>query len=112
MSTHAFDIAGCCLMEEAAARMRLAPAPTWRAESDAAAIVARYLACHPRLAWVRYPGLPADPSFGEASTSLVSGFGPFIAFARSDGSLHWLRVAPADAFALIEAIEATLAESS
>ncbi len=111
MGTHAYSVAGRCLMEEAAARMRLAPARAWRAESDAAAIVARYLACHPRLAWVRYPGLPADPAFREASTSLVSGFGPHIAFALEDGSLHWLRVASSDAFALIEAIEAALAKS-
>ncbi len=112
MGTHAYSVAGRCLMEEAAARMRLAPAQTWRAESDAAAIVARYLACHPRLAWVRYPGLPADPMFKQASTSLISGFGPFMAFELEDGSLHWLRVGEADAFALIETIEATIAESS
>ncbi len=108
MSTRAYDIAGRCLLGEAAARMRLVPAGAWREESDAAAIVARYLACHPRIAWVRYPGLPADPAFQEAATSLVSGFGPYLAFALAEGSLHWLRVAPSDAFRIVEALEADL----
>ncbi|WP_455138593.1 hypothetical protein [Thermophilibacter sp.] len=55
----------------------------WRALSDAAQVVASYLACHPRVEAVRYSGLKADPDFGRASCELVGGFGPRVAYRTS-----------------------------
>lgn len=52
----------------------------WRALSDAAQVVANYLACHPRVEAVRYPGLKTDPDFARAAGKLVGGFGPYVAF--------------------------------
>lgn len=52
----------------------------WRALSDAAQVVANYLACHPRVEAVRYPGLKTDPDFVRAASKLVGGFGPYVAF--------------------------------
>ncbi len=110
MGTIANDATGRRLLREAAARSRACARETWRAESDVAAVVARYLVCHPRVRTVRYPGLPGDPVFREASTSIAFGFGPHIAFELEDGSLHWLTVAPeAEPFRLVEALEALLA---
>lgn len=67
----------------------------WRAVSDAAQAVACYLACHPRVAAVRYPGLRADPDFEHAAGTLESGFGPRVALR--------LAGAPAGEWALWEA---------
>ncbi|MCH3957226.1 MAG: PLP-dependent transferase [Olsenella sp.] len=52
----------------------------WHALSDAAQVVANYLACHPRVEAVRYPGLKTDPDFARAASELVGGFGPYVAF--------------------------------
>ena len=52
----------------------------WRALSDAAQVVANYLACHPRVEAVRYPGLKTDPNFPSAANELVGGFGPRVAY--------------------------------
>lgn len=52
----------------------------WRVVSDAAQAVACYLACHPRVGAVRYPGLKSDPDFARASCALVGGFGPRVAY--------------------------------
>lgn len=52
----------------------------WRALSDAAQVVANYLACHPRVEAVCYPGLKTDPDFPRAASKLVGGFGPYVAF--------------------------------
>ena len=52
----------------------------WRTLSDAAQVVASYLACHPRVAEVHYPGLKSDPDFARASCELVGGFGPRVAY--------------------------------
>ena len=52
----------------------------WRVLSDAAQVVANYLACHPRVEAVRYPGLKADPDFPRAANVLVGGFGPYVAY--------------------------------
>ena len=52
----------------------------WRALSDAAQVVANYLACHPRVEAVRYPGLKSDPDFPRAANTLVGGFGPRVAY--------------------------------
>lgn len=53
--------------------------------NDAAQTVAFYLACHPNVASVTYPGLPRDPSFEVASHTLRHGFGPLVDF-RIDGA--------------------------
>ena len=52
----------------------------WRALSDAAQVVASYLACHPRVEAVRYPGLKSDPDFPRAANTLVGGFGPRVTY--------------------------------
>ncbi len=52
----------------------------WRVLSDAAQVVANYLACHPRVEAVRYPGLKADPDFPLAANALVGGFGPYVRY--------------------------------
>lgn len=60
----------------------------WRSLSDAAQVVACYLACHPKVSQVRYPGLKSDPAFGQAANTLRSGFGPRVAF-RVAGEKCW-----------------------
>ena len=52
----------------------------WRVLSDAAQVVANYLACHPRVEAVRYPGLKSDPDFPRTANTLVGGFGPRVAY--------------------------------
>ncbi|NPV71740.1 MAG: O-acetylhomoserine aminocarboxypropyltransferase/cysteine synthase [Firmicutes bacterium] len=47
--------------------------------------VARHLAGHPSVAWVRYPGLEGDPAHGVAKTYLSGGFGAMIAFGVKGG---------------------------
>ncbi|MFR6633658.1 MAG: PLP-dependent transferase [Atopobiaceae bacterium] len=89
------------------------PTGEWRARSDAAQAVACYLACHPRVAAVRYPGLTSDPDYQRASSALRRGFGPWVdvclAGAKKPG---WLRldVTDADAPAWVCRLEALLAE--
>ena len=62
----------------------------WRAVSDAAQVVACYLACHPRVTALRYPGLKGDPLFPRAANELVGGFGPRVAFAvAGDPAGEW-----------------------
>ena len=68
----------------------------WRAVSDAAQVVANYLACHPAVAEVRYPGLRCDPSYHEASCVLRAGFGPEV-HLRLAGEGAWLRYFATDA---------------
>jgi O-acetylhomoserine (thiol)-lyase len=46
---------------------------------------ARWLAKHPKVAWVRYPGLPDDPSFPVASKYLKKGFGGMVVFGIKGG---------------------------
>jgi cystathionine gamma-synthase len=48
-----------------------------RAQSNAAFLAARLLD-HPRVSWVRYPGLPTDPGHARAATQM-SGFGAILA---------------------------------
>src|SRR6056297_4033847 len=45
-----------------------------------AAAVARHLAQHPQVAWVRYPGLAEDPSNTTARRVLENGFGGMVVF--------------------------------
>ena len=69
----------------------------WRVVSDAAQVAACYLACHPRVEAVRYPGLKSDPDFARASCELVGGFGPRVAYrVTGDAAGEW-RIWEADA---------------
>ncbi len=45
--------------------------------------IATYLAAHPTVTRVRYPGLPSDPSFATASKQMTM-FGPVIGFELAD----------------------------
>jgi len=42
--------------------------------------VAQWLKKHPKVQWVRYPGLPDDPSYPLAKTYLPKGFGGMVVF--------------------------------
>lgn len=48
--------------------------------------VARHLSKHPKVKWVRYPGLESDPSFEKASRQFENGFGGMVVFGVSGGS--------------------------
>jgi len=47
--------------------------------------VARFLKEHPQVEWVRYPGLPDDPSYPLASKYLKKGFGGMVVFGIKGG---------------------------
>ncbi len=55
-----------------------------RATTTAAKIVA-VLAKHPKVAWIRYPGLPSDPGH-EVAKKQMKGFGAMIAFGIRGGT--------------------------
>ena len=63
------------------------------AASDAAQVVAAYLACHPRVEAVRYPGLKTDPNFARATSQLVGGFGPYVDYMWKESPGEWHRFA-------------------
>jgi O-acetylhomoserine (thiol)-lyase len=46
---------------------------------------ARFLADHPDVAWVRYPGLPNDPSHDTAASQFENGFGGMVVFGLKSG---------------------------
>ncbi|MDP2853460.1 MAG: O-acetylhomoserine aminocarboxypropyltransferase/cysteine synthase [Smithellaceae bacterium] len=48
--------------------------------SENALAVAQYLKKHPKVTWVRYPGLTDDPTFPTASQYLKKGFGGVVVF--------------------------------
>jgi O-acetylhomoserine (thiol)-lyase len=48
--------------------------------------VAQYLQKHPKVSWVRYPGLPGDPSSELAGKYLKRGFGGMVIFGIKGGS--------------------------
>ena len=50
-----------------------------------AAEVARFLKAHPKVAWVRYPGLRDDPAYPVASRYLKKGFGGMVVFGIKGG---------------------------
>lgn len=50
-----------------------------------AATVARFLREHPGVAWVRYPGLPEDPSHRVAVKYMKKGFGGMVVFGIRGG---------------------------
>lgn len=64
---------------------------SWRAASDEAQVVASFLACHPDVTELRYPGLTTDPSFEVAARTLQGGFGPLLDY-RLAGEDRWHRV--------------------
>ena len=66
------------------------------AASDAAQVVAAYLACHPRVEAVRYPGLKADLSFARATSQLVGGFGPYVDYTWKESPGEWHRFTATD----------------
>ena len=66
------------------------------AASDAAQVVAAYLACHPRVEAVRYPGFKADPSFARATSQLVGGFGPYVDYMWRESPGEWHRFTATD----------------
>ncbi len=47
--------------------------------------VAEFLSKHPKVAWVRYPGLPSDPTYATASKLLTKGFGGMVVFGVKGG---------------------------
>jgi O-acetylhomoserine (thiol)-lyase len=53
--------------------------------SENALQVAEYLAKHPKVAWVRYPGLKNDQSYPLASRDLKNGFGGMVVFGVKGG---------------------------
>ncbi|MBN2715554.1 MAG: O-acetylhomoserine aminocarboxypropyltransferase/cysteine synthase [Deltaproteobacteria bacterium] len=52
---------------------------------DNAMAVATHLATHPRVAWVRYPGLETDPAYESAKSQLDNGFGGMVVFGIKGG---------------------------
>lgn len=56
----------------------------WDAQCANALRVAQYLATHPRVSRVRYPGLPGDPGHALAQRQM-QGFGTIVTFDIADG---------------------------
>ena len=75
------------------------------AASDAAQVVAAYLACHPRVEAVRYPGFKADPSFARATSQLVGGFGPYVDYMWKESPGEWHRFVATDEDARTQIID-------
>ncbi len=48
--------------------------------------IAQDLKTHPKVAWVRYPGLPDDPTYPVASKYLKNGFGGMVVFGVKAGA--------------------------
>ncbi|HZW54173.1 MAG TPA: PLP-dependent transferase, partial [Candidatus Elarobacter sp.] len=47
--------------------------------------VAEYLKDHPKVVWVRYPGLPGDPAYANAQRYLPKGGGAILTFGVKGG---------------------------
>ncbi|TVQ90738.1 MAG: aminotransferase class V-fold PLP-dependent enzyme [Deltaproteobacteria bacterium] len=56
-----------------------------REHSKNALAVAEHLKEHPKVAWVRYPGLPDDPGHATASRYLSGGYGGLLTFGVQGG---------------------------
>ena len=56
-----------------------------RCHCDNALQVAQFLAEHPAVSWVRYPGLPDDPSYPLAQRYLPKGAGSIFTFGVKGG---------------------------
>jgi O-acetylhomoserine (thiol)-lyase len=48
--------------------------------------VAEFLQAHPKVRWVRYPGLPSDPAYARAQTYLPKGAGAIVTFGIKGGA--------------------------
>ena len=60
-----------------------------RAASDLAQEMASFLACHPLVSLVRYPGLREDASYEAAASNLHNGFGTLVDYLpRGTGDWH------------------------
>jgi O-acetylhomoserine (thiol)-lyase len=57
-----------------------------RKHSENALAVAQHLQRHPKVAWVRYPGLPDDPSHALGKKYLKGGFGGMVVFGIKGGA--------------------------
>lgn len=53
--------------------------------NDNALAVAEFLNGHPKVDWVRYPGLPSDPSHETAKAQFKNGFGGMVVFGVKGG---------------------------
>ena len=53
--------------------------------SENSLAVARHLKMHPKVSWVRYPGLADDPAYPTASKYLKNGFGGMVVFGIKGG---------------------------
>jgi O-acetylhomoserine (thiol)-lyase len=53
--------------------------------SSNALAVAQWLKKHPKVSWVRYPGLPDDPTYPVAKKYLKQGFGGMVVFGTKAG---------------------------
>jgi O-acetylhomoserine (thiol)-lyase len=53
--------------------------------SSNALAIAQWLKKHPKVSWVRYPGLPDDPTYATASKLLKKGFGGMVVFGTKGG---------------------------
>lgn len=53
--------------------------------SENALKIATYLRNHPKVSWVRYPGLKEDPSYAVASKYFKNGFGGMVVFGVKGG---------------------------
>lgn len=78
-----------------------------RTRNDAAMAVASYLACHPRVEQVWYPGLPDHPDHIVASQQLTGGFGAWVCY-QADGAVYELHCTE-DPFETCTRLEAELA---
>ncbi|MCS6847355.1 MAG: PLP-dependent transferase [Anaerolineae bacterium] len=64
-----------------------------RAQSDGALRVAAFLAAHPRVERVHYPGLPAHPGHAIARRQMQGGFGGMLSFQVHGGEAEAMAVA-------------------
>ena len=60
--------------------------------SENAPAVAEFLRSHPKVEWVRYPGLPDDPAGTLARKYLKNGFGGMVVFGVKGGSAAAVRL--------------------
>ncbi|MFC1808745.1 O-acetylhomoserine aminocarboxypropyltransferase/cysteine synthase family protein [Candidatus Omnitrophota bacterium] len=54
--------------------------------SENAMAVAQYLSKHPKVAWVKYPGMKDNPNYAIASKYLKNGFGGMVVFGIKGGA--------------------------
>ena len=56
-----------------------------RQHSENAQALAEYLEAHPKVEWVKYPGLPSHPQYELANTSLPNGYGGIVSCRLKGG---------------------------